>query len=523
MSPHPHPRSRGLLAPFLSGVLAALAGSAVGHLVAAVTVPASSPVLAVGTEVINLTPTPVKTWAVRTLGSNDKPVLVGSVLVVTLLLAGVAGVLASRRFPVGAALLTLLVALAGVFALVQPAAGVVDALPAVVTALVGLVVLALLVGRLRLPRRANRAESARDGAPDGTTPRATDRRGFLIGAGAVAAAAVVLGGAGELVIRARNKISDVVLPKPQKPLPAMAAGLDQRAPGVSPFVTKNADFYRVDTNLTVPVVDVGSWKLTVDGDVKNPFSLSFEELTKMNVVERDITMTCVSNEVGGDLLGAARWLGVPLKDVLDRAGVGTKSDQILSTAVDGFTISTPLKAALDGRDPILAFGMNGQPLPREHGFPVRLLTPGLYGYVGSTKWLTQLTLTTYAAQEAYWTKRKWAIDAPIKLSSRVDTPAPLSTIKAGDTVIAGVAWAQPVGIAKVEVRIDGGAWQEAKLGSDAGTQYWRQWYLPWKATSGSHMIAVRATDVKGKTQTSKRATPFPAGSSGIQEVVVTAT
>ncbi|GAB3660038.1 sulfite oxidase [Nocardioides korecus] len=518
MAPHPDTRSRGLLAPFVSGVLAALAGSAVGHLVAAVLVPASSPVLAVGTEVINLTPTPVKTWAVRTLGSNDKPVLVGSVLVVTLLLAGVAGVLASRRFPVGAALLTLLVALAGVFALVQPAAGLVDALPAVATALVGLLVLALLVGRLHLPRRGKREAGATD-AP----ARSTDRRGFLVGAGAIAATAVVLGGAGELVIRARNKISDVVLPKPKNPLPAMSAGLDQRVPGVSPFVTKNADFYRVDTNLSVPVVDVGSWKLTVDGDVKNPFSLSFEELTKMNVVERDITMTCVSNEVGGNLLGAARWLGVPLKDVLDRAGVGSKSDQILSTAVDGFTISTPLKAALDGRDPILAFGMNGQPLPREHGFPVRLLTPGLYGYVGSTKWLTQLTLTTYAAQEAYWTKRKWAIDAPIKLSSRVDTPAPLSTIKAGDTVIAGVAWAQPVGVAKVEVRIDGGAWQEAKLGSDAGTQYWRQWYLPWKATSGSHMIAVRATDVKGKTQTAKRATPFPAGSSGIQEVVVTAT
>jgi DMSO/TMAO reductase YedYZ molybdopterin-dependent catalytic subunit len=239
------------------------------------------------------------------------------------------------------------------------------------------------------------------------------------------------------------------------------------------------------------------------------------------VVEHDITLTCVSNEVGGKLVGSARWLGVPLRDVLDRAGIGDKADQLLSTAVDGFTISTPLKVALDGRNSILAFGMNGEPLPRKHGFPVRLITPGLYGFVGATKWLEKLTLTTYDAREAYWTKRKWAIDAPIKLSSRVDTPRPLSTVDAGQTVIGGVAWAQPSGVAKVEVRLDGGDWQEAKLGPSAGVEYWRQWYLPWKATSGSHQIAVRATDRTGQTQTTTRATPFPEGSSGIQEVVVT--
>jgi DMSO/TMAO reductase YedYZ molybdopterin-dependent catalytic subunit len=189
--------------------------------------------------------------------------------------------------------------------------------------------------------------------------------------------------------------------------------------------------------------------------------------------------------------------------------------------VDGFTISTPLDVALDGRGTLLAFGMNGRPLPREHGFPVRLVTPGLYGYVGATKWLSKLTLTTYDDAEAYWTRRKWAVDGPIKLSSRVDTPRPLSTIEAGRTAIAGVAWAQPDGVARVEVRVDGGAWQQARLGPDAGTEYWRQWYLPWDATSGSHQIAVRCTNTKGQVQTAKRATPFPAGSSGIQEVVVT--
>ena len=497
------------LAPFMAGIIAALAGTAAGHLVASLLVPASSPVLAVGTAVINLTPTPLKVWAVRELGSADKPVLIGSVLVGTLLLAGVAGILASRRFAVGATLLVLLVAAAGACALVQPAAGPLDAVPALVTALVGLAVLAYLVRGGGSPAQARRGDAA------------TSRRGFLLGAGAVAGVAIVLAGTGQWIIRTRNKISDIVLPKAAKPLPALAAGLEEKYDGISSFVTPRGDFYRVDTNLTVPVVDVESWKLTIDGDVEKEVSFTFDELTKMNVVEHDITLTCVSNEVGGKLVGSARWLGVPLKDVLDRAGVGDKADQILSTAVDGFTISTPLDVALDGRNSILAFGMNGEPLPREHGFPVRLITPGIYGFVGATKWLEKLTLTTYDAREAYWTKRKWATDAPIKLSSRVDKPRPLSTIDAGQTVIGGVAWAQPAGVAKVEVRVDEDDWQEAKLGPSAGVEYWRQWYLPWKATSGSHQISVRATDRTGKTQTTTRATPFPGGSSGVQQVVVT--
>jgi DMSO/TMAO reductase YedYZ molybdopterin-dependent catalytic subunit len=497
------------LAPFMAGILAALAGTAAGHLAASLLVPASSPVLAVGTAVINLTPTPLKVWAVRELGSADKPVLIGSVLAGTLLLAGVAGILARRRFAVGATLLVLLVAAAGACALVQPAAGPIDALPALVTALVGLAVLAYLVRGGGSPGNARRGDA---------TPT---RRGFLLGAGAVAGASLVLAGTGQWIIRTRNKISDIVLPRAARPLPALAAGLEEKYDGISPFITPRGEFYRVDTNLTVPVVDVESWKLTIDGDVENNLSLTFDELTGMDVVEHDITLTCVSNEVGGKLVGAARWLGVPLRDVLDRAGVGDQADQILSTAVDGFTISTPLEVALDGRNSMLAFGMNGEPLPRQHGFPVRLITPGLYGYVGATKWLEKLTLTTYAAREAYWTKRKWATDGPIKLSSRVDTPRPLSTIDAGQTVIGGVAWAQPDGVANVEVRLDGGDWQEAKLGPSAGVEYWRQWYLPWKATSGSHQIAVRATNRSGETQTSTRATPFPDGSSGIQEVVVT--
>jgi DMSO/TMAO reductase YedYZ molybdopterin-dependent catalytic subunit len=493
-------------AAFGNGILAALAGTAAGHLVAAVLNPASSPVLAVGTAVINLTPTSVKVWAVRELGSADKPVLVGSVLVVALVLAGVAGLLTRERPVAGTGVLLLLVVAAGGAALAQPPAGLMDAVPAAAAAAVGLLVLT------RLARGGSSLRGGRTAQPT--------RRGFLLGAGVVAASSLAVAGTGQWIVRTRNRVSDLVLPRALRPLPPQVAGLEERYSGVSRFVTRTADFYRVDTNLTVPVVDVDTWRLVVDGDVDRELSLSFAELTAMDAVEADITMTCVSNEVGGSLVGSARWLGVPLKDLLDRAGVGDRADQVLTTAVDGFTISTPLEVALDGRSTLVAFGMNGESLPREHGHPVRMITAGLYGYVGATKWLERITLTTYGRREAYWTRRQWATDAPIKLSSRVDTPRPLSTVETGPTVIAGVAWAQPDGVAEVEVRIDGGEWQPARLGPDAGVEYWRQWYLPWDAVSGSHQIAVRATNRRGEVQTSTRAAPFPDGSSGIQEVVV---
>lgn len=494
-----------------AGVLATVVGLAAGHLVAAVTNPASSPVLAVGSTVIDLTPTPVKEWAIARFGTADKPILVGSVLLGTLLLAALAGVLTRRRPGAGAGLLLVLVTVAGAAAVARPAAGPVDALPALAAAVVGLVALLWLAHALSM-----------DGATPPSTLQGTgaQRRAVLIGAGLVAAAAVVMGSAGQWIGTVRTRIGDIVLPRAADPLGPLPTGLEVTYPGISSFRTPNEAFYRVDTNLTVPVVDIPGWTLTVDGDVDTELSLTFDELAAMPLVERDITLTCVSNEVGGTYVGSARWLGVRLSTLLDRAGVGGGADQLLSTAVDGFTISTPLDVALDGRDTMLALGMNGEPLPREHGFPVRLVTPGIYGFVGATKWLTGLTLTTYAEQEAYWSERDWATDAPIKISSRVDTPRPLSTIDAGHQVIGGVAWAQDRGIGRVEVRIDGGRWQEARLGPDAGVDYWRQWFLLWDAAPGRHMIAVRATDLDGAVQTAARATPFPAGSSGIQEIVV---
>lgn len=485
------------------GVIAATAGIGIGHLVAALTVPAASPVLAIGSTVIDATPTPVKEWAVATFGTADKIILIGSVALGTLVLAALGGIVAARRFSIGALVLVALVAMAGVAAFARPAATAADLLPALVTGVAALAVLWWLL----------RARPAAETATGGPT-----RRRLLVGGGAALVAAALAGAAGEAIIRGGRRLGNIVLPRPADPLPPLADGLDIE--GISPFRTPTGDFYRVDVNLSVPVVDVDDWTLTIDGDVANPYTITWDELLAMDMIERDITMTCVSNEVGGGYVGATRWLGVPLADLLERARVGSEADQILSTAVDGFTISTPLDVATDGRDAMVAIAMDGEPLPREHGFPARLITPGLYGYVGATKWVERLTLTTYAEDRAYWTERDWDIDGPIKISTRIDTPRGLTELDPGDLVIAGVAWAQHRGVEGVQVRVDDGDWTDAELGPDAGVDYWRQWYLPWKATSGRHTVQARCITDDGEVQTADRASPFPNGSSGIHDIVV---
>ena len=376
-------------------MLATLVGMAAGHLVAALLNPAASPVLAVGSTVIDLTPTPVKEWAIAQFGTADKPILIGSVLLGTLLLAGVAGVLAQRSFVLGASLLLALVGLAGAAALARPVATVADALPAIAAAAAGLGSLAVLTGGV-----------SRDAAaPRSSGP--TRRTVLLLGA-----AAVAMGAAGQWIGTVRSRISDVVLPAATDAAGPFPQGLEVEYDGISALRTPTDEFYRVDTRLTVPTVGVDDWTLTIDGDVENELTFTFDELAAMPLIERDITLNCVSNAVGGPYISSARWLGVRLTDLLDQAGVGRGADQILSTDVDGFTISTPLEVAADGRDAMVVIGMNGGPLPRERGFPARLLVPGLYGFVGATKWLTRLTLTTYDAEQAYWTQRDWATDAP---------------------------------------------------------------------------------------------------------------
>ncbi|GAA3820975.1 molybdopterin-dependent oxidoreductase [Nocardioides panacisoli] len=495
-------RTRLLWAAY--GLLATLAGIGLAHLLASVTDPANSPVLAVGSAVIDLTPTPAKEWAIRHFGSNDKRVLVGSVMAGVLILAGVAGLIARRRTRYGAALLVVLVGIAGVAVMTRPEASLTDLFPSLLAAVVAVLALVLLA----------REQS-------GVT-EAGGRRGVLLAIGAVAAVAAVGGIAGQVVSKLRLRPEDVNLPKAADAARALPTGLDKQVPGITPFRTDNSDFYRVDTRLDTPILSAGDWTLTIDGDVEKEVVLTFDDLLAMPLIERDITLTCVSNSVGGPYIGAARWLGVRLTDLLDKAGVGDRADQILSTDFDGMTISTPLDLATDGRDAMVCVGMNGEPLPREHGFPVRMVIPGLYGFISATKWVTRLTLTTYADREAYWTKRDWATDAPIKPSARIDTPKALAQLDAGDIVVGGVAWAQERGgIAKVQVSIDGGAWQDANLGPDGGNDYWRQWFYRWSADAGSHRVSARAVTGDGEVQTADRAEPFPNGASGLHELIVT--
>ena len=366
------------------GVLATLLGVATGHLVASLTDPASSPVLAVGSTVIDLTPTPVKEWAVAQFGTKDKPILIGSVFAGVLVLSAVAGVLARRRFLLGAGLLVALVALAGAAALSRPTATVADVLPAVAAGVVGLAALWWLV----------RLDGSRDGRdrPPRPATQAPTRRGVLVTAGVMAAAAVAMGAAGRQIARARGVIKDLTLPAAADPAPAFPQGIEGKVPGVAPFRTPNADFYRIDTRLTLPVIDVDTWTLTIDGDVEEDMTFTFDDLLGMPLIERDITLTCVSNDIGGPYVSGTRFTGVRLTDLLDRAKVGSTADQILSTDVDGMTISTPLDLATDGRDAMIAIAMDGEALPRDHGYPARMVVPGLYGYVSACKWITRMTL-----------------------------------------------------------------------------------------------------------------------------------
>lgn len=530
------------------GLLSTLLGMAVGHLTASLLRPDSSPVLVVGSTVIDATPASMKEWAIRTFESDgfsigpidfaarnyDKVVLVGSVLVGVLVLSCVAGLLARRSFRLGAGLLLLLVGTALVMAVLRPNFGALDVVPALTTAVAGVATLWVLDRSARGlpldPRARSTVEIAKDtqlaepGQDGESAPVAPKRRTVLLTSGAVVAIAAGAAAAGRWISGYRARPEDITLPDPAsgQTAPPLPRGLEEQFPEITPLQVPNSEFYRVDTRLDVPVVASEDWSLTVDGDVENELTITFDELLAMPMVERDITLTCVSNSVGGKYVGGARWLGVPLSDILAMAGVGGTADQILSTDVDGMTISTPLDLATDGRDALIAVGMNGEPLPREHGFPVRMVIPGLYGFISATKWLTRLTLTTYAEQEAYWTKKKWATDAPIKPSARIDTPKSLETVSSGRVLVGGVAWAQnDDGVKTVEVQVDGGPWQPATLGPDLGSVYWRQWYLEWEAEPGRHLVKARVKSGDGDVQTDVRAEPFPEGSSGVHSVTVT--
>ena len=299
--------------------------------------------------------------------------------------------------------------------------------------------------------------------------------------------------------------------------------MDLRIPGLSSFISPNATFYRVDTAIVLPQIPPKSWHLRIHGMVSRELTLSFDELLKRPLIESYVTLTCVSNPVGGPYIGNARWLGASLGALLREAGIKAGADQLYCTSFDGFTSGTPVQTAMDGREALLAIGMNGKPLPTAHGFPVRTVVPGLYGYVSACKWITDIEVTTYAANHAYWADRGWSQQAPIKTESRIDVPSGQGPVKAGKTAIAGVAWAQHKGIDAVEVRVDGGPWRHASLAAVAGIDTWRQWSIEWNATPGTHRIEARATDATGYTQTALTEPPEPNGATGYPIVTATVT
>jgi DMSO/TMAO reductase YedYZ molybdopterin-dependent catalytic subunit len=504
----------------IAGLVAAALALGVAEVVAGALGRAVSPAIVVGGAAIDRTPRFLKEFAIEHFGENDKKVLLTGIFVVIALIAAAVGVLATRHRRAGLAGVALLGVVAAGAALTRPAFEPVDVLPSLVAAVVGVLTLSFLLGALA-PDPATNAVGPRHPAervPDGL------RRGVLI-AGTATLAAAVTGVGGRTLLNRRTDVDAsrraLVLPRPVVPGGPMPSGAMLDARGISSFYTSNRDFYRVDTALAVPRLTTDDWRLKVHGMVDRQVELSFSDLLKRPIVEHDITLTCVSNEVGGQLLGTARWLGVELAPLLQEAGVKAGASQLVGRSVDGMTIGTPVSAVLDGRAAMLAIAMNGEALRPEHGFPVRMIVPGLYGYVSATKWLVDLEVSTYDAFDPYWVRRGWDQQAPIKTSSRIDTPKPLSTVKPGKVTIAGVAWAQHRGISAVEVRVDGGSWQKAGLSTSVNTDLWRQWIWEWDARPGSHTLQVRATDAAGDVQLERRTAPFPNGSTGWQSVLVT--
>lgn len=502
------------------GVVAALVTLAVSEAVALFVSPSSSPLFAVGGWIIDLAPAGFKEWIIHTVGTADKPVLLISLGVLVLLLALLVGLLELRWAPWGSVLLAGVSAVAAIAVMTRAGASVSWLLPTVLGAVAGVLVLRASVARLRR-WRASSAASHR--IP--SNAQRLDRRSFLVFTLTSAAVAIAVGtsarivNAGSVAVTAARQA--LRLPKAATPAAPVPAGADLRLSDLSSYVTPNDTFYRIDTALQVPAIDANAWKLTVTGAVDNPFEISFDELLALPLTEHMLTLACVSNEVGGDLIGNALWLGYPIRELLKRAGPHSGMDMVLSTSQDGWSAGTPLDVLLDDNtEALLAVGMNGEPLPLEHGFPVRMVVPGLYGYVSATKWVTQLKVTRFADEIGYWTDKGWSARGPVKTESRIDKPRNGASVKAGQSVIAGVAWAQHTGIEKVEVRVDGGQWQQAKLAETVSIDTWRQWVLPWQATSGNHTIQVRATDASGYTQTSREAPPAPDGASGWHAVQV---
>ena len=535
-------RSAGLGA--VAGVLAAGAALGAGQFVAGLTGASGSPVVVVGELQIDFTPPWLKNFAISEFGADDKLVLVSGILVVLGAFAAVIGAAATRRMAYGMAGVAVFAAVGLTAAATRPDATVASLLPTLAATASAVAVLQLLIPMVRPPAIPARpavsydpvtadavtadpvtapakAEEPAETEPEG--PEGPRRRRFLAAGAATAGVAAGAGLAGRLLAErssVTNARKSLRIPRPSVTTQALPPGTDLHIPGLAPFVTPNGSFYRVDTALVLPQVDPSSWQLRIHGMVSREITLTFDQLIKRPLIEDYITLCCVSNPVDGPYIGNAKWLGASLAAVLREAGIKAGADQLLCTSVDGFTSGTPVQTVMDGRDALLAVAMNGQPLPVAHGFPARMVVPGLYGYVSATKWVTDIEVTTFAGNSAYWAQRGWSQQAPIKTECRIDVPNGLAEIGAGTTAVAGVAWAQHKGIEAVEVRVDGGPWQQARLAAVPGLDTWRQWVWEWQAASGGHTLEARATDKTGYTQTSVLAPPEPNGATGYPMVSV---
>ena len=539
-----------------AGLLAGAAALSIGELAGALFAPRPGPVVAVANRVIDYAPTWFVDFGKAIFGLADKPALVLGTIIISMLVAGGLGVASRQSLRPGAVGIAVF-GLIGFLAIgVDAQGGWGAALPVSLAAvLAGIFALAALLGRAgRHVGTASSGPSDRglrrpgseqaDDLDSSTTPKrslpiespvdpAVTRRGFLNLAGAVGASAAIAT-AGANLIRARSSASDardaVQLDSrlSETGLSAQLSAAESTnvaaTPGITPLVVPNDQFYLIDTAVLTPQVDPAEWQLTIGGMVDNQVTYTYQELLDRATTVEPVTLSCVSNEVGGQLVGNAIWQGVPLTELLDEAGVQPGATQIASRSVDGWNCGFPTELAYDGRTAMVAIGMNDEPLPLRHGFPARLVVSGLYGYVSATKWLDEISLTTLEDFDGYWIPRGWSKLGPVKTQSRIDTPRSGTPVSAGQTVpIAGVAWAPDTGIETVEVQVDDGEWQEAELGESLGVNAWRQWLLPWEATEGRHLIRVRATDSSGYTQTPEPAPPAPSGATGWHQITVTAT
>ncbi len=496
----------------LAGMTAVLAALGAGQLAAGFQSDAKHPVVSVGDRVIDHVPAAIKRFGIDLFGTSDKTALIIGTIIIMCLLGAAAGVIALRRSVYLGMGIVAVFGVVGVLAATTGDGPTDPWYPSVFAAAAGAGVL-WIFHRWSYPP-APPAESIDEPPPD--------RRRFLMGAAAISAGAVVAGLAGSGLrsrFAAELQRAGVRLPTPSVALPPLPIDPAAEIPGLSTFIIPNDRFYRIDTAIIPPSVTLADWTLTIDGMVDRPVTFTYDDLSKRKLIEVDVTISCVSNEVGGELVGNARWTGVRLDELLELAGMSPNADQIVGHSVDGWTGGFPT-SIIDGRDAIVAIGMNGEVLPVEHGFPARLIVPGLYGYVSATKWIKRIEITRFDQVEGYWIPRGWSALGPIKTQSRIDTPGSGGRLTAGTVPIAGVAWAPTRGISKVEVQVDDGPWMVATLGSEVSSSTWRQWWVSWTATPGAHTIHVRATDGDGQTQTPNLADVAPNGATGWHTVGV---